>query len=176
MNYVEDGLYQIYATINGAKTVFDKDSTMLVSNATEMYIQPISDDATFKTLYAMCNDIPITFNKEINLNNYMEKNLNIESLIHNIKPDENRIRVFKHGLLIPKEKYDIEFPKNLNDNVKIGLQFDKYINMFNVDYLPEGYHTVHSVEEIDKSGIINLEGIINKPFSLKYYDVYLKWL
>ena len=172
-NYVSDGNYQIYTTINGVKTILDKKSTMTVSNDTNMYIQAISDDATFKTIYAMCNDVPSTFNKEINLNNYMDRNLNTEGNIHNIKPDENRIRIFKHGLLIPKEKYKIVFPENINDNVNIGLDFDKYINTFNIDYIPEGYHTVYGADEIDKSGIINLEGIINKPFSLKYYDVYL---
>lgn len=172
-NYIDRSKYIITAEINGSRIVLDSNSTMVVSNASKMQIQPTSDDAANKTVIAECNDVPAEFNKSVTLNNYMDRNLNIDGLIHNIKPDQSRIRIFKHGLLIPPEVYKILFPSNYNDVVTIDLNFDKYINNFNVDYLPEGYNVVYKSDSINKDGIINLEGIINKPFSNKYYDVYV---
>jgi hypothetical protein len=171
--YIDRAKYKITAMINGEEVTLDSESTMIVSNALDMKIYPLTTEAQNVTIYAACNDIPVEFDKSITFDNYMDRNLNKEGLIHNIKPDASRIRIFKHGLLIPSAKYNIVFPANYNDNVGIDLNFDRYFNDFNIDYLPEGYKEVYHTDDVNKDGLINLEGYINKPFSNKYYDVYV---
>lgn len=175
-NYVTAGKYQITAVVNGTTVNMDSSSTMVVSNASNMKISPATDDAANKTIIAVCNDTPMEFTKAVTLSNCLQRNLNDSSYIARIKADPSRIRIFKHGLLIPSEKYNITFPTNYKDNIVIDLNFDRYINQFEVDYLPEAYNVVYSADTIDANGIINLEGIINKPFSTKYYDVYVNGL
>lgn len=172
-NYVDDTKYKITAMVNGQEKVLTHDSMMTVSNAVDMKIYPLTGDAQNSIVYAACNDVPVEFSKSVTFDNYTSRNLNTESLIHNVKPDSSRIRIFKHGLLIPSAKYNIKFPSNYNDNVKIDLVFDRYFNDFSVDYLPEGYKEVYHTDDINKNGLVNLEGYINKPFSNKYYDVFV---
>lgn len=172
-NYIDRSKYQITAVVNGTTIVMDAASTMTVSNASAMQISPMSDDASNKTIIAVCNDTPVSFSKAITLSNCLVRNLNTDSIINEIKADSTRIRIFKHGLLIPPEKYLITFPSNYKDNIVIDLNFDRYINEFEVDYLPESYNVVYSAETINVNGIVNLEGYINKPFSSKYYDIYV---
>lgn len=171
--YVDMSQYKITALINGIRTEIQPNSLMNVSNSSKLQATPRTADASNVTLTMRVNDTPIEFTRTVDYSNYMVKNLNADGAIHGVKPDKSRIRVFRNNKLLPLEDYVINFPDNITDPVDIELNLDNQFGDYIVDYIPEGYNTVAEIESISSDGIINLDGKIDKPFSTKYYDLYV---
>lgn len=88
--------------------------------------------------------------------------------------DKRHFRVFKNGRLIPTNVYNIDFIDQLTDKFAVGVLMEKYIgDRYVVDCSPYKYKELCHIEEINPDGFVNLSGIINKPFDLKWYDIYL---
>lgn len=90
------------------------------------------------------------------------------------RTEGKNVRLFKNGRLLPNTLYDIDLDKNF-----AGLDFitplisktigDRYV----LDFTPYVYKVVHQQTTIPTNGFIDLRGKLNKPFDLKWYDVYL---
>ena len=100
-------------------------------------------------------------------------NVNFQRNINNIKPRANCIRVFREGRLLPQNLYTVSIPEKVNDVWKITFKGFGSFYDYQIDYIPEGYNEIYTQDDIDPKGIIDLTGIIDKPFSMKYFDVYV---
>jgi len=88
--------------------------------------------------------------------------------------DVKNVRVFKNGRFLPSSLYDIDFENKVNGMNFITPLIRKQIgDKFVVDCTPYKYKTVTEINSIDPTGFVNLRGIVDKPFDLKWYDVYL---
>lgn len=171
--YVDMSQYTFTALINGTRTEIKPDSLMKVSNACKLQATPKTVAAGDVSLITRVNDRPVEFTHTVDYSNYMIKNLNAGGVIHGVKPDKSRIRIFRARKLIPIEDYVITFPDNINDPVDIELNLDSQFGDYIIDYIPEGYNTAGEVEKITSDGVVNFNGQLDKPFSTKYYDLYV---
>lgn len=88
--------------------------------------------------------------------------------------DKRHYRVFRNGRLIPLNLYNIDFLDKITDKFAVNILMEKYIgDNIVVECSPFKYKQVCEIEEIDENGFVDLSGLINKPFDLKWYDVFL---
>lgn len=114
-----------------------------------------------------------TYYQSWNITTEQEK---IEPMIFSIESinDKRHFRVFRNGRLIPSNVYNIDFIDQLSDKFAVGILMEKLIgDNYVVDCSPYKYKELCHIEEIAPSGFVDLAGIINKPFDLKWYDIYL---
>ena len=86
--------------------------------------------------------------------------------------DADYLRIFRNGKLVPRCKYRLittfENPR---------LLFTEWMNVGDIIYIdvtPYRYKEIYYQEELSPDNVlIDLRGIINKPFDIRYYDVYL---
>lgn len=86
--------------------------------------------------------------------------------------DNDYIRVFKNGRLLPKAKYEVI---NGDKNPRI-LFLDWFCagDIVYIDITPYRYKEIYYQDELKKGDLlIDLREIINKPFDIRYYDVYV---
>ena len=82
------------------------------------------------------------------------------------------IRIFRNGRLIPKNRYKLvtsfKYPQ-----IIFMEWFDKGDVVY-IDITPYRYTQIYHKEKISKEEtLIDLREIINKPFDIRYYDVYM---
>ena len=170
-NYCDMSQFKFKVEINGKWYKLNPNSSYMVTPESKITVSSNDDYAT--TYRIVVYDRPMEFNKHIDAQNYVKRNINQDGIIKSGKPDPKRIRIFKRGLLLSADVYDLKFPKHITEPFGIDLTFDKYINEYQVDYIPEGYVKVYHQDIIDPKGIVNLNGKLKRPFSNKYYDVYV---
>lgn len=91
-----------------------------------------------------------------------------------IDRDVEHFRIYKNGLLIPREHYDIKYRQNADSSLGVDILLNKKVgDVIVVDVSPIKYKEVMKMDLIPMTGFIDTAGILNKPFSLKWYDVYL---
>lgn len=174
---IDSSKYKITVSKNG-KEIGDPSilSKLRINENHKLVFYPLSDELTEVTVAyferPIQHKIPVDeliFSELI----FNPKNLNFQRNINKIKPKANCIRIFREGRLLPRSVYDVTLPDTVDGIWKI--KFKGYGSFFDyqLDYIPEGYNEIYSQEEIPPKGIIDLTGIIDKPFSMKYYDVYV---
>ena len=82
------------------------------------------------------------------------------------------IRVFRNGRLVPKIKYRLltgyETPRIL------FMEWFDVGDIVYIDITPYRYTQIYHKKNLTKrDALIDLRGVINKPFDIRYYDVYL---
>lgn len=83
-------------------------------------------------------------------------------------------RIYRNGKLVPRRFYDIKYRKNLYYTIGVDILIDKRVgDVIVVDISPIQYREVLTMERIPANGFINGCRYLDKPFSLKWYDVYL---
>lgn len=91
-----------------------------------------------------------------------------------VSRDSSNFRIFRNGKLIPRELYDIKYRKNINSEFGVDILIDKQVgDVIVVDIIPISYREVVYMDIIPESGFIDASRYLDKPFSLKWYDVYL---
>jgi hypothetical protein len=88
--------------------------------------------------------------------------------------DVTNVRVFKNGRLLPQSLYDVDSDNKVNSKHFVTPKIRKEIgDKFVIDTSPFKYQIVFEQNGIPNNGFVDLRGIVNKPFDLKWYDVYL---
>lgn len=90
------------------------------------------------------------------------------------KNDPRHFRVFRNGRLLPISVYNIDFSDKLTDKLTVGINMIKNIgDTYVVDCTPYKYKQVYYSPTISKIGYVDLKNYVDKPFDLKWYDIYL---
>lgn len=87
--------------------------------------------------------------------------------------NKHRLRLFKNGRLIPSynASYKIkDTEKKVDVTIEVGM---KRGDRFHVDYLPTDYLMILELYRIPNNGVLNLKGLIDRPFDLEWHDVYV---
>jgi len=86
--------------------------------------------------------------------------------------DEDYIRIYKNGRLMPRAKYKVV--KVYNQARILFLDWFSIGDIIFIDITPYRYKEIYYQEELTKNDtLIDLRSIINKPFDIRYYDVYI---
>ena len=86
---------------------------------------------------------------------------------------KNYIRVFYNGRLLPYDYWKLLNPGN-GDRPYVITKFRPNETAEVIfDVTPYHYECKYSVKEVNNYGVIDLSGLIDKPFDLLYYDMYL---
>lgn len=82
------------------------------------------------------------------------------------------LRVFRNGRLLPRCKY--QFNSGNGQPRLMLLDYYHKGEMITIDIAPYRYHEIYYQEELSPDNtLIDLRKIINKPFDIRYYDVYM---
>ncbi len=91
-----------------------------------------------------------------------------------ITRNTGNFRIYRNGKLVPRKFYDIKYRTNLNYTIGVDILIDKQVgDVIIVDISPMQYREVLTMDIIPLNGFINGCRYLDKPFSLKWYDVYL---
>lgn len=133
------------------------------------YDSPIIGQDTYVTIYKK----PISY--EIIIDNQDDKDIAyvvVEIPDKHFNYDASYIRLYVNGRLLPPEQwkfvYSFDCPR-----IYIMVPITLYDKIF-IDVAPYRYKHVYHQEKIDPlNQLISLKGYINKPFDIRYYDVYV---
>jgi hypothetical protein len=166
VSYLYDNQYKIYIKKDD---VYLDINEYKFSYADTIYINFLTDEYTSYTINVRVSNVNIhdsvIGNREVNLN----------GLIGNISGKTN---LFLNGRLL------------LIDTTELGYNLDnagdthifRYISLIKptdeitVLYTPTYREKILEIDLIDENGYINLEGVISKPFDLKWFDVFINGL
>lgn len=82
------------------------------------------------------------------------------------------IRIYRNGRLVPRSKY--VFISSFNAPRIMLLDWYEVGEIIYMDITPYRYTEIYYQEELTPNDtVIDLRGIINKPFDIRYYDVYI---
>ena len=97
------------------------------------------------------------------------------SFVADMKNDSRYVRVYRNGRLVPRHLGAVRFPLDCN----IG-EMDVFPGVFRniddhimVELMPYMMHQVCYMETIPDDEVIDLRGMIDKPFDFKWHDIYI---
>ena len=169
---LDHSTYHFTVEIGADECTLDSESTLWLTSGSVLKLY-VYDTATYPKVNVRYYDRPIEVHHVISGDNFGDNDLNSIGDIRGIPRYKNRIRIFHDGKLVPKSKYRIYDTGNVFNPWEISLEGDTLLGDFITDYIPEGYEEIYYQENIGAKGIVDLTGKIDKPFSMKYFDVYL---
>lgn len=91
-----------------------------------------------------------------------------------VSHNSDNFKIYRNGILVPRKYYDIKFRDNINSPFGVDILIDKQVNdVITVDITPSQCKEVFTMDLIPDNGFIDVSSYIDRPFSLKWYDVYL---
>jgi hypothetical protein len=92
-----------------------------------------------------------------------------------MKNDSRYVRVYRNGRLVPRHIGNVRFPLDCNVgkmDVFPGVNRNTNDHVM-VEIMPYMMHQVCYMEKIPDDEVIDLRGLIDKPFDFKWYDIYI---
>lgn len=90
------------------------------------------------------------------------------------KSDPRYFRIYRNNRLIPRHLGCVNFPDNRYTKMEVFPGFIRTPNdIVMVECMPYMMHQVCYLESIPNDKVIDLTGMIDKPFDFKWYDIYL---
>ena len=152
-------------------------SVYILKPGCEIKISPKSVEYCNKTIYLNCNNCATCYDINTNqLSTFDEVNLNeFENINRTDKNIINRLRLFNpEGRLYPKHGYMQYETTNIEEPPRFTLMASTSEGIpFKVEYMGYDEKEIYRLDEIPENGLINLNGKIDKPFSLVYHDIFL---
>jgi hypothetical protein len=88
--------------------------------------------------------------------------------------DKRHFRLFRNGRLIPFEHYLINFGETMAEDIIVAIKMAQRAgDEFVIDYTPNKFKAVYYQELISERGFVDLTGYIDKPFDIRWFDVFL---
>ena len=152
----------------------DEDKPVKFTRLSTFKIKP-NKDLYPATEYALNTDIIVCISKTAHGMEYRIKNSGyayIPLVESRFKFNKDYIRIFRNGRLVPREKYVFYSSYSIPRIVFTDwLEEDEIIY---IDITPYRYKEIYHLDELTEGQIlIDLKGVITKPFDIRYYDVYM---
>ncbi len=88
--------------------------------------------------------------------------------------DKRHLRVYRNGKLISPSFYTVRWGKKLQDINKLYLHQMKEVgDVYAIECLPYKSKEVAFIREVPENGFVDLDGMIDKPIDLKWYDIFV---
>lgn len=146
----------------------DEDKPVRLTRLKKISIKPISEEVINTDIVFCISKVPLGLELTIEKDEYPYVSL----VGNNFKFSHEYIRVYKNGRLVPKNNYvyltTYSFPR-----IAFLEEFNEGDTVY-IDITPYRYKNIYYQEEIQEGqNLIDLNGYIDKPFDIRYYDVYL---
>lgn len=146
----------------------DEDKPVKFTRMVHFDIKPNSDEVLNKDIDFCISKVPNGILCEVPKTCYPY----IALVENKFKFNIEYIRIFRNGRLVPRQKYlffsSYSFPRIM------FLEQYKKGDVIYIDITPYRYKEIYYQPELEeKQTLINLKGIITKPFDIRYYDVYM---
>lgn len=168
----DPALFQLTAIHNNTDYTIettDPERPVLYTRLSKFKVKPLSDRILNNDIAFCISKSPNGFEIEVKQDIYPYISLAGINFNYNL----NYIRIFKNGRLVPKNKYvfidTFSFPRIVFvDAVEKG-------DIIYIDVTPYQYKEIYYQEEIPEGNnvIIDLSNYLDKPFDVRYYDVFL---
>ena len=161
-------LTAIYNNIEYPIKTTDPNKPVVFTRLNRFKVKPLSENMLNRNIIFCISKNPSGFEIEVQKNIFPYISLVGMSFNYNL----DYIRIFRNGRLLPKTKYQFTFTHSFprivfTDAVDIG-------DIIYVDVTPYKYKEVFYQEElVDGKNIFDFTGVFDKPFDIRYYDVYL---
>lgn len=169
--YIDNSKYEIITTIDSVEVDISKSDVFLP--CTKIVKIKIIDSS----LYSKRVILQIKKNFRI-ANMQVQKEPDLLEPIRfkaEIKNDRRYLRVYRNGRLVPRHLGTCKFPKDFLEGEM--LVFPGVIrdidDRITVELMPYMMNQVCYLEHIPKDSVIDLTGMIDKPFDFKWYDIYV---
>lgn len=87
---------------------------------------------------------------------------------------DGHFRIYRNGRLVPPAAYTIKFKKRQQSYTVINLKMKKVVgDVYHIEVNPNIYYTNYFTYKIPTDGFLDFGGRLNKPFNLKWFDVFL---
>lgn len=84
------------------------------------------------------------------------------------------IRIYRNGRLLPPDVYDIRYKTSMKNHNVITLTRKKLVgDVYHIEFNPDVLYSNYYTAKINKDGLLDFGGRLNKPFDLRWFDVYL---
>lgn len=155
-----DGDFEIKTT--------DAEKPVKFTRLNKFEIQPVSDIVLNKNLDVCISKVPNGIEYMIEEDGYPYLSL----IENNFKFSVDYIRIFKNGRLVPRQRY--AFLSSYTYPRLLFLDYYHRGDIIYIDITPYRYKEIYYQEELEKGQtLIDLKGVITKPFDIRYYDVYM---
>lgn len=92
----------------------------------------------------------------------------------NISRHAGHIRIFRNGRILPPNVYNVIFKSNVNEYNVISFTRKKIVgDVYHIEINPDVLYENYYTAEIGTDAMLDFGGRLNKPFELKWFDVYL---
>lgn len=180
-NYLDKGEYSITIkedelgpytyTLDLNKSIFILKKGMKIS------VVPTFDEYKNKKIYLNCNNRCATFDIWVQDNGlFDDMNLNENEYINRTRRNIiSRLRIYSpEGRLYPKWAYKQYETTNIGQAPRFTMMVHPEEGIpFKVEYMGYDEEIVYTLDKIPANGLLDLQGKLNKPFSLVYHDVFL---
>ena len=181
-NYLNAGEYKVYVqdAVNMDETWYPIDmneSVFILENGMKIRLEPGDDVYKNKTVYLNCNNMGQCWNYYgRGTTPFQIHNLNYNGYVDRCKQDIlSRVRVYDSaGRMYPRYAYYQYEHNKASEPPRFEVNVDATkANPFMVQYMGYDEKEVYRQDEIPLTGIVNLAGKLDKPFSLAYHTVFL---
>ena len=152
-------------------------SVFILENGMELKVTPKLAGYDHKTIFIGCNNRSINWNFDASQTSvFSDYNLNSGGYINRSKQNiVSRLRIYNsEGRLLPRYAYQQEPHNYVNVPPSFQVFCDPEVgNPFKIQYMGYDERIVFEMDKIPAKGMINLEGKLDKPFSLVYHTVFL---
>lgn len=159
---------------------FDLDldkSIFIIESGMTLKFTPIRSGYVNKKIYINTNNKPVVYNITTSaLSMFDDMNLNEKKYINRTKQNIlPRLRVFTpDGRMLPKWSYTQYPTNNIAESPRFTIMSGADQGTpFRVQYMGYEEKIIYTKDEIPSNGLIDLNGKIDKPFSLVYHDIFL---
>ena len=169
--YIDPKSYEILHVIDGKEVNISTSDVFLP--CTKIVKIRITDSKLFGRRLALKIRKNFRMNTITDVDNY--KALEHIPFKEETKNDYRYFRLYRNGRLVPRHLGSIRFRKGSYEGEV--MVFPGFIpeegDTITVEVLPYMMTQVCYLEKLEKNKMVDLEGLIDKPFDFKWYDVYL---
>lgn len=124
-----------------------------------------------KDITVLCRRVSTVYTVDIKTDEDVTKNILSGA---DISRHQGHYRIYRNGRLLPPDVYDIRFKFKRDSFTVITLNTEKKIgDRYYIEINPNIFYTNYYDNSIDSNGMLDFGGRLNKPFSLKWFDVFL---
>ena len=153
-------------------------SVYIISKNTEFFVEPVRQILQPTTVWLNCNNDAKAFSYTPPEGGALTgfPDLNSDNIVKSTKQEYlSRIRIFNtEGRTFPRDSYQQTIMTYKSDRPYFTVQNSASAKLtYGIEYMGYDQKLVYSQANIPENGYLDLEGKLDKPFSLVYHDVFL---
>ena len=167
--YLDESAFKFIITEDGKEIEIDSDSNKPLGD--NFKIRCTRPNYMNRDMTVWFKRLSTVFEFKVENEDQIDKTLLIGT---DVSRYNGHFRIYRNGRLLPPAIYTIKFKKRLGTYTVINIQMNKKVgDVYHIEINPNIYYTNHFSYKISNEGLLDFGGLINKPFNLKWFDVYL---